>query len=255
MSGSRRPKNAMLHGLYSDDVVLPWESEQEFKDLLKGFRDEFFPVGAAEEAAVCDLASLHWKKRRLIIGSQLAYQRHPDAGALADAGSEGWRGVADYVRRTSGDGDRVHDAMRAMAKSHAVAVGKVYALIGELTEQMSSRDAADHEGKQTVSTELQNLLALAKELNVVNNELIVPTLKLVENNDLDQKVCERAYRPEILERELKIHAEIDKRIEKALARLVAIKEFKKYYGPKDVKASTDEKIGVLARGPRQPGED
>ena len=54
MSGSDRPKNALSHGVYASDVVLHWENEQDFRDLLENLRAEFCPTGASEEEAVFD---------------------------------------------------------------------------------------------------------------------------------------------------------------------------------------------------------
>jgi hypothetical protein len=74
--------------------------------LYESLRDELAPDGSAEEAAVLDYAILTWKRRRLNIGSQLAYRGHPDAAALAKAGKDGWDGVAKYltIRLATGTG-------------------------------------------------------------------------------------------------------------------------------------------------------
>ena len=53
----------------------------------------------SEEAAVFELASLHWKRRRLTIGTQLAFHGQADADALAKAGDDGWEGVARYLKK------------------------------------------------------------------------------------------------------------------------------------------------------------
>ena len=65
MSNSKSSKNALTHGIYSGSVVLDCENKQEFADLLQAFHDEYCPQQASEEAAVFELVSLHWKKRRL----------------------------------------------------------------------------------------------------------------------------------------------------------------------------------------------
>ena len=110
MSTSNSSKNALSHGVYSSEVVLPWENEQDFKDLLEELRDELFPNGRSEEEAVFDLACLHWKKRRLNIGSQLAFRRDRDISALADAGAlNGWEGIAEYFAKTLDDNESVRD--------------------------------------------------------------------------------------------------------------------------------------------------
>jgi hypothetical protein len=258
MSNSNRSKNALTHGLYASDVLLPWENEQDFKELHDSLRKEYCPVGASEEAVVFDLASLHWRKRRLNIGSQLAFHRHPDAGALADAGRNGWSGIAEYLE-SAGDGDRMCDALRALAKSHAKTVQKVYALVGEQTQRMCPRDSvnqessAAQESKSADPAEFHQLIAMMKELNVMNKELIVPALLLIENYDLDQTVSERAYRPDMMERHLKIEADIDKRIEKAIVRLVTIKEYKKFYVGKEIEASSTDVMTPLVKKTRESG--
>ena len=258
MSNSKRSKNAMSHGLYASDVVLAWENEQDFKDLHESLRDEFNPEGASEEAAVFDLAHLHWKKRRLNVGSQLAFHRQPDAGALADAGRSGWTGIAKHFESAAGDGDRMFEAIRAMARSHAATVGKVCSLIDEkaalISPRGSSADPAGQEANEPDRAGFQSQIELVKELNVMNKEVIVPMLQLIENYDLDQKVCERAYRPDVMERNLKIEADIDKRIEKTITRLVAIKEYKKLYGTNVVKGPSTEVIDLPAKRIRQSGK-
>ena len=114
---SKRPKNATTHGVYSSHVVLAWENEQEFNELHQALREEYYPDGISEEAAVFEMASLHWKRRRLSIGTQMAFHRQPDAEALAAASSDGWDGVARYLKKTSVDGDSVCDAVRAVGQS------------------------------------------------------------------------------------------------------------------------------------------
>ena len=50
----------------------------------------------------------------------------------------------------------------------------------------------------------------------------------------------QAYLPDILERELKIQAEIDRRVEKLLKRLAMIKTYKELCGTKPAKANQIE---------------
>ena len=106
-SKATRPKNALAHGLYASDLVLAWENEQDFVDLHESIRQELNPVGSLEDIAVLDIARLHWVKRRLNVGAQLAYHRHPDAPAITEAGEEGWQGVRNYLRNKAGDTDTV----------------------------------------------------------------------------------------------------------------------------------------------------
>ena len=157
---SKRPKNAISHGVYSSDVVLPWENEQLFNDLHQALREEYYPDGVSEEAAVFELASLHWKRRRLTIGTQLAFHGQADADALAEAGDDGWEGVARYLKKTSADGDRVCDVARALANSHTKVVTKV---LDEINQCIGD------ESKQKDPAVLDNLILLAKKIDDVGS--------------------------------------------------------------------------------------
>ena len=53
-----RSQNALVHGLYAKDVLLPWDSKADFKKLHAALITEFHPCGRAEEETVHDLALL-----------------------------------------------------------------------------------------------------------------------------------------------------------------------------------------------------
>jgi len=217
LSNSKPNKNAIIHGLYSDSVVLEGEKPEEFRDLLEAYRNEYSPEGVSEEEAVFDLASLCWKKRRLETGLQQALNKQRALSSTADASGDGWDSVADVTR--------------AMAKSQIKAAEVACDLI---LKQLGERFVRPDEANDSGGIEFEKLTALAKEVNDFSKELIVPILHVVEKQKLDQ--IERAYNPDIMEQALKIHAEFDRRIEKALKRLVMIKDYKKFYVPKSVAA-------------------
>lgn len=222
--------NALTHGFYATDVVLPWENQQEFDDLLRAFQDEYCPDGVSEEGAVFDLASLHWKKRRLEAGLQQALQKQRDF----DTSIDGWD-------------------LGAAAKSQTKAVQHVCAIIQKHLEQVYKPDEAKakpDEAKadsQAVSqaVDFDKLAVLAKELNIVSTGFVVPSFQAAERLKLDQ--IERAYQPHIMEKELKIQAEVDRRIEKVLKRLVMAKEYKRLYPAKSVKANQIEATKLPAK--------
>src|SRR5215211_2068068 len=72
-----KTKNALTHGVYSSEIVLPGESEEDFIELFNAFRGELNPGTALEEEAVLDLTRLHWLKRRVIKAAkrQFGYQQ------------------------------------------------------------------------------------------------------------------------------------------------------------------------------------
>jgi hypothetical protein len=59
--------NALTHGVLSRQVVLPHESPEEFNELLSGLIREHRPQGATETHLVEELASILWRKRRVLL--------------------------------------------------------------------------------------------------------------------------------------------------------------------------------------------
>jgi hypothetical protein len=265
-SKATRPKNALAHGLYASDLVLAWENEQDFVDLHDAIRQELNPVGSLEDIAVLDIARLHWVKRRLNVGAQLAYHRHPDAPALTKAGKEGWQGVRNYLREKAGDTDTLAMRIRDNSKEYLTAQNQLMRLFNKRTEQMSSvtddykpklRRIPQTDGYdlvETISAEVQFLGELVDKLESVGAQ-IVPMLKLIENFDLEQAPSERAYRPDVVERTAKVEAQIDKQIEKALARLANLKEFKRIYVPKTVEGRRVDGIEAVSSSSSEAAGD
>jgi hypothetical protein len=54
-----KTKNALVHGLYASDIVLPWENEQDFINLYQGTQAQLRPAGAIQEETVLDIARLY----------------------------------------------------------------------------------------------------------------------------------------------------------------------------------------------------
>ena len=230
--GHAPSKNAMKHAVYSSDVVLQWENKLEFEALHRAFRDEYSPDGAAQEEAVFELAGLHWKKRRLNIGSQLAFHKPAVAIEMAKASKSGWEGIAGCLAKSDVNG--VADSVRDMAKAQSEAVQHVCKMILERMKGLDASTVSDPDSKEAV--ELDKLIILAKEINVLGPGLVVPMMNAIENGNLTQTVVDQAYRPDILEKELKLHAEINRQIDKVVKRLVMLKEYRKLYCPKSIVA-------------------
>ena len=121
-------------------------------------------------------------------------------------------------------------------------------MITKHIEHICKPDEATAESKQRNAVEFEKLIALTKELNLAGKDL-VPWLRAIEELNLDQKVAEQAYRPDIMEKELKLHAEIDRRIEKAMKRLVQAKEYKKFYGAKSIDVKQNGVTSLPAKSP------
>jgi hypothetical protein len=64
--------NAMKHGILSKLVVLPHEDHGEFSELLTGLIEEHQPGGMTEKHLVEELATILWRKRRVLLGEGAA---------------------------------------------------------------------------------------------------------------------------------------------------------------------------------------
>jgi hypothetical protein len=232
MSNSKSAKNALSHGAYSSDVILPWENPQDFKELHEGLQEEHLPSGRSEEEDVFDLACLHWKKRRLNVAFQLAARRDAHFSKLVDAGQrDGWNGIIDYIANTSHDSDA---SIREVIKPWLEAAKITYAYVSKETAQMLAADTANQTAEQTTS-KLEALIRMLKELQV-SGAPIGSLLRMIENGQLDQERWLSPYRAEVIEKELKIAGEIDKRIEKVMRRLALTKEYKRLYRAREIEA-------------------
>jgi hypothetical protein len=50
--GGVKNRNALCHGVFSNEILLPWESEVDFEQLHASFNKEWTPNGCSEEMAV-----------------------------------------------------------------------------------------------------------------------------------------------------------------------------------------------------------
>ena len=126
---------------------------------------------------------------------------------------------------------------RALANSHTKVVTKVLDEINQCIED---------ESKHKDPAVLDNLVQLAKKIDDIGKDVVVPLVRFTETYDVDQKIAERAYRPDLMEKELKILAQIDRQIAKAMDNLVRAKEYKKYYGRLAIEAQSNKMLNLPA---------
>ena len=170
-------KNALVHGVYASDVLLPGESEEDFTNLYAAIRSDLNPEGALEEEAVLDIVRLHWLKRRAI---KKAKGERPQGGRVVT--NADMLGLLNKARKLAG-------------------IPRGGALMGDQDSAAGCDKAfgeADEGGAATSCPEA------------------------------DAGTCE----PVDLEQVIKLEAAIDCRIDKSLARLTRMKEFRKLYGQK-----------------------
>jgi hypothetical protein len=213
---NQRKKNALAHGIYCKDILLPWESLKDFKSLLADFRDELRPEGRMENEIVFDLAHSRWQKYRVHQMYIAAAYGDPFVSGLVEARQKSWTGVRNHLRLKSINERTISKMMNALFLKRSKESAKTLA-------------KAMREGK-LVNSEI----AQGKAFLDVSKNFTVPLIEALEAHQSVEDSLRRTYSPEYLERIIRLEAMIDARIDKALARLVSLKEYKRVaatYGP------------------------
>jgi hypothetical protein len=204
-------KNALVHGLYAKDVLLPWDSREEFERLHADLKAEFFPSGRAEEEAVLELAFLHWHRRTMWRLWQSEILRDPFTDDIVQTERKSWSGIRASLRKAArGEGtvrNGVDNILEDMVASAAHLGSKIE----------SSENGAE---RKELTTQLDAILQII-------NERVVPITEAMAKVPTAEGAFDKAHAPERLGKIMDLEAKIDVRISKALARLVGLKEFKR----------------------------
>lgn len=204
-----------IRGLSVRDVVLPWESKDDFEQLYQELRVEFSPQGRMEEDTVLDLAILRWRKCQLAKMRRTAALKDPFFIELMEAGGKSWSAVRKYLREQDEGGKTISGSIRN-ALSELIDVAK------ELAHEQKKKGMDEAEVERTE----QKLSGISKLIA----EHVVPLLHAVDAGPSAEKTFEQQYQPEYLERALRFETALDARIDKLLGRLVNLKEYKRVSG-------------------------
>jgi hypothetical protein len=101
--------NALKHGILSRNTVLSHESREDYESLVNSLMNEHLPAGATEQHLIEELASVIWRKRRVLQAE----------GATLNKGLKESSGNAKTIIPTaapfemglSGDGTDIRDLM------------------------------------------------------------------------------------------------------------------------------------------------
>ena len=204
-------KISLVHGLYSKDVLLPWDDREEFAKLYDELNKEFFPSGASEVECVLDLALLHWRKRTMWRLHTATVARDPFTDEIVATEKNSWSGIRGALREKARDEGSL---VRKLEASVAKAVAKVERLGKKLAKDLPFDEVE----------KLTPLLAASIELATKS---LLPLLEQVRQLPDAEAAFDKNYLPDALEKNVRLEAMIDARINKVLARLVGLKEFKR----------------------------
>ena len=208
---SPRNRNALTHGLYAKDVLLPWDSREDFEKLHQDLRTEFSPRGRSEQETILDLAFLYWQKRTL--------WRMRQAAVLKDAFT------ADIAQTNGKSWSKIRRRLREAADDHRTLLGTVEATHAKMRSQVERLQK-----QMDAASDSQEVKLIEEKLNALYSTIGVHVLPLIQQLwqvPNAERAFDNVYSPENMERIVHLEAAVDARITKVLARLVALKEFKR----------------------------
>ena len=213
MANEKTPKKVgfIVHGLYSKDVLLPWDDRDEFEALHGELKKEFFPSGASEAECVFDLAQLYWHKRTLWRQRTATVLRDRFTEEIVATEKKSWAGIRRGLREKAREEQTLVQTMEA---SVAKAIAEVQRLGKKLSKDLSWEEVE----------KLTPLLCAGIELA---NKSLLPLLEQVQQFPDAEAAFDKNYLPDALEKVVRLETMIDARISKVLARLVGLKEFKR----------------------------
>jgi hypothetical protein len=214
-----RKKNAITHGIYGKDILLPWESREEFEKLLAELQDEFQPSGRMENEIVFDVAHLRWQKYRVHQMWIAAAYGDPFVSDLIEIGQKSWAGMRNHLKCEAKDRRMITVLLDKLFLEHTAEAAKT------LAELIQTGKLTDSATKTSVTRSRE-----ANALVNVTKDFAIPLIEAFKDRPNTEDSVRRTYSPEYLEPVIRLEAMIDARIDKALARLVNLKEYKRLAG-------------------------
>jgi len=207
-------KNALVHGVYSSDIVLPWEKAEDFNELLKGIRLDFLPNGTTEDDVVFEIAVLHWKKHRFNRALQLAFLQSTLAAEIEKSGKRSVTGIHRFLK------------MRRLEE------GQFPAAVVNLSEAMTDLASfAKSKKKPSMGKLGANLRSVISEIEVMRPHIEAEAKSEAEEKpQAEEKVSDSAYSLDTIGQANEMEERLDALIEKKIKRLIMMREFQRLYG-------------------------
>ena len=217
--------NALVHGLHASDIVLPWESKEDFEQLWNDLKKEWMPKDRQENETVLSLAHMNWLKHRLMRTTQVAFRRDPFFSELQKQGIKTWAGMSEFLAKKAEDESTLRTEVLTTAKAWGKAATEVSKLLTSSNPQMA---AIQKDIKNIVKAFAEDRVRIYRKLyRDKPNASDKTDAKFNDLAEIDPTaLMDQAYRPDYLAKLVQIEASIDARIDKILRRLIDIKEYK-----------------------------
>lgn len=206
-----RNHNALVHGLYAKDILLPWDSKDDFEKLHADLRAEFFPWGRSEEETVLDLAYAYWQKQTIWRMRQTAVLKDPFTLDILQTERKTWSGIRKQLRAAAND-------MRTLQGMADATFASLQSRIKRLQKEIDQ--SSDKEEIALLTEKLGGCLHVIAQH-------AAPLVQTLMQGPNAEQAFDKAYAPESMEKLVRLEAALDARIAKLLARLVGLKEFKR----------------------------
>jgi hypothetical protein len=223
---SRTGPNPLVHGLYASDIILPWESKEDFERLWRDLKEEWLPKGRQEYETVLSLAHMNWMKHRLMRTTQLSFQRDPFLSELQKQGINTWTQVSEFLSKKAAEESTLRAEVLAMAKAWGTAAKDVSKLVTS-DPQMAPIKNQIEIIRKALSEDRIRIYKMLYRKKPDAPDVDKGNVKFREVFEMDPNtLIDQAYHPDYLAKLVQIEASIDARIDKILRRLLDIKEYK-----------------------------
>jgi hypothetical protein len=247
-------KNAFVHGVYSGDIILPWEKVEDFNELLKGIRLEYTPTGTTEDDVVFEIAVLLWKKRRFNRALQLAILQSTLAAEIEQSGKRSVTGIHRFLKTRRRDETQFPAAVVNLSESMTALVDYVKS---KKNPSMGKLGA--------------NMRSVISDIEAMRPHIEARVEPQAEQKlQAEEKVSDGTHNLDAIRQATEMEERLDALIDKKFKRLIIIREFKRQYGQdssvkliehrssstKDVSAKPSAtKVGRSARIKKSKGAD
>lgn len=244
--------NAVQHAVLSKYVVLPWEDQAEYQDLLEYLNNEYNPQGETEEYLVHEIASIMWRKCRLRL-AEISLHRQSLKGATAeflndDADWPALHGVtsdcpqppsitdqisddekAKFETEMKAYRDLVTEALRILAVPSGGAYEKALAHLDKHTHDWWTRQIGP--ANDMLPGMPQKLRADASSLKLFLTRRILPwcerRINLVQIDSLPKATAmAKSFESPSMEKLARYEVALDRQFERKLAMLLKLKEMR-----------------------------
>jgi hypothetical protein len=235
MPKNDRSKNALKHGAFSRELILPGESRKEYELLLSGLEAEYSPSGPSEIYLVNHLASLLWRERRLQVYRQAKLEKRVRTIERKNDACY-WLGVLKSLAPQLAAATTAEEVERILASKHFTPAA--------ITSSVP-QPAADQEAKWGPAiAEYLNKMEITKQLHGI---------------DAFTHALDYALDPLEMERELLQENRLHEEIDKTIKRLAQVKAYKQLGLVARVDGNTLKLIEASANKPlasaRQPNNE